>query len=185
MWNFLESTLAWKIFREISNLSLNALIRRNFCEKVVRVNFYNFHTVFVLTYLKNRLLCGIFDALTPNSQTILSIHRSESSADMYLDNWWSMASCNSSNEPNFSSKCDALPNDRPLLNEKIKIWCLCLFWFRLIYKINRVIICNKFSWRMKYFWRFSWFFVDFTLMILRRIKTNLSFSNYKQKKPKV
>ena len=61
-----------------------------------------------------------------------------------------MASCNSSNEPNFSSKCDALPNDRPLLNEKIKIWnkkfqgpwkiwCLCFVWLRLVYKIHRVI----------------------------------------------
>ena len=82
----------------------------------------------LINYLKNRFLCGIFDAFTPNSQTMRSIHRSESKADIYFDNCRSMASWSSSKDPNLSSKADDRdPNDLPLQKKNYKIIILLMF----------------------------------------------------------
>ena len=88
-----------------------------------------------MNYLKNRFLWGIFDAFTPNSQTMRSIHRSESKADIYFDNCRSMASWSSSKDPNLSSKADDRdPNDLPLQKKIFKI---------LLFKYLSKIECSQ------------------------------------------
>ena len=50
MWKNEKFTLTKKIFRQINYFAIslvNALLSRNFCQKSVRVNFCNFHTVYL------------------------------------------------------------------------------------------------------------------------------------------
>ena len=58
LWKNQKFTLTEKIFRQINYLVIslaNALVSRNFCQKCVRDNFCNFHTV-LSTILKNEKL---------------------------------------------------------------------------------------------------------------------------------
>ncbi len=57
-------------------------------------------------YLKRSPLLGMLLALTPSSQTILSMHCSESSAATYLPSSRSISVCSSAKEPNFSSSSE-------------------------------------------------------------------------------